>query len=282
MKLKIKKYLKLILYYIINIMINQTSEDLENNIDEENDNIEENNIDEQHDIDEIINNIEENDIDKENDNIEENDIDEFIKILINNFPIENNAERTYYYFQIKEIDEVKINNCYIYCYNSSVDRSKFYFRLVIDLDKNINSKIKRYSSKYLMCQLLNEQIGTFDKKVLNYKTFMKNMTKKLIEIFDNLKFDKYYIKFSNKSDIKNDIKKVILEKKLFSNNCKININECSVCYDECSTSTYCDHPLCIPCLEKLNNNECPMCRKNLITYNTNYNDYDSNGEEEYD
>ena len=133
-----------------------------------------------------------------------------------------------------------------------------------------------------MCQLLNEQIGTFDKKVLNYKTFMKNMTKKLIEIFDNLKFDKYFIRLSNSSDIKKDIKKVILEKNLFSKNCKININECSVCYDECSTITYCEHPLCIPCVEKLNNNECPMCRKNLITYNTNYNDYDSNGEEEYD
>ena len=218
-----------------------------------------------------------------NENSENNDsfkdINEFSNILINKFPIENNSERNYFYFQIKEIDSVKINNCYIYCYNSSLEKNKFYYRLVIDLDKNINSKIKVYSNKYKISQLLNKQLGTFEKEKLDYKSFMNNITKELIETFNNLKFDKYHIKLSSISDIEKDINEIKLEKKLFSKNCKFGINECSVCYDECSTTTYCDHPICIQCVQKLNNDECPICRKKLTTFSTNYEDYDSNGEE---
>lgn len=232
------------------------------------------------------NTIENNNVSEENkqDNLEDNkdkEIDDFTEVLIKNFKIENNTERNYYYFQIKQIDGVTVNTCYLYCYNSSIEKNKFFFRLVICLDKSINSKIKLISNKYTINQLLNKQLGTFDKNVEEYPTFMKNMTKELIKIFDNLKFDKYYIKFSTIDDIKNDIRQVNLEKNLFSKNCKFNLNECSICYDDCSTVTYCEHSLCIPCLQKLNNNECPMCRKQLFNNNANYNDYDydSNGEE---
>ena len=224
-----------------------------------------------------------NNDDSENiDLISDKNINDFSNILKNKFPIKNNSERSYFYFQIKEIDTVTINNCYIYCYNSSLEKNKFYYRLVIDLDKNINSKIKVYSNKYKISQLLNKQLGTFDKEKLNYKSFMNNITKELIETFNNLKFDKYHIKLSSINDIEKDINEIKLEKKLFSGNCKFGINECSICYDDCSTTTYCNHPICIPCVQKLNNNECPMCRKNLTTFSTNYDDYDSNGEEYYE
>lgn len=223
-----------------------------------------------------------NETSENNELITNKEIEEFSNMLINKFPIENNSERSYFYFQIKEIDSVKINNCYIYSYNSSLEKNKYYYRLVIDLDKNINSKIKIYSNKYKISQLLNKQLGTFEKEKLNYKTFMYNMTKELIETFDNLKFDKYHIKLSSISDIEKDINEIKLQKKLFSKNCKFSINECSVCYDDCSTSTYCEHPICIPCIQKLNNDECPMCRKKLTTFSTNYDDYDSNGEEYFE
>ena len=79
-----------------------------------------------------------NETSENNELITNKEIEEFSNMLINKFPIENNSERSYFYFQIKEIDSVKINNCYIYSYNSSLEKNKYYYRLVIDLDKNIN------------------------------------------------------------------------------------------------------------------------------------------------
>jgi hypothetical protein len=41
------------------------------------------------------------------------------------------------------------------------------------------------------------------------------------------------------------------------------IQECSVCYDECSTITNCNHYLCANCRKALRKKECPICRRPL-------------------
>jgi len=41
------------------------------------------------------------------------------------------------------------------------------------------------------------------------------------------------------------------------------IQDCSVCYDECSTITNCNHYLCANCYKSLIKKECPICRRPL-------------------
>jgi hypothetical protein len=52
-------------------------------------------------------------------------------------------------------------------------------------------------------------------------------------------------------------------KKLLHLNTINEIQECSVCYDECSTITNCNHYLCANCSKSLRKKECPICRRPL-------------------
>ena len=228
-----------------------------------------------------------NEFNQIDENNEIDEIDESIKnfrdILVKSFPIKDSRERSYYYFAISEINEIKINNCYVYCYNSNIDKDKYYYRLVIDMDKSINSKIKCIKNKFVICQLLNKQLGIFDYSIYkkgdeleNYNKFMLKQVKLIKETFDNLVFDKYHICFKNKDDNEKDINKVLLEKKIFSENCKVCIDDCVICFESCSTMTYCNHTLCVKCCQKID--KCAICRKDLKIDNNIYYDYDSNEE----
>ena len=42
-------------------------------------------------------------------------------------------------------------------------------------------------------------------------------------------------------------------------------NECCVCLEKTSKLTPCGHPLCNACSEKLQKNECPVCKKSMYT-----------------
>jgi hypothetical protein len=52
------------------------------------------------------------------------------------------------------------------------------------------------------------------------------------------------------------------------------IQECSVCYKDTCGTTYCKHPLCLPCLEEMQmkndrhfmTNDCPLCRQEITGY----------------
>lgn len=56
------------------------------------------------------------------------------------------------------------------------------------------------------------------------------------------------------------------------------IDECPVCYENCSTKTIiCNHPICGECLQLLNkcNYVCPLCRAELATPEEDDDEYDS-------
>jgi hypothetical protein len=90
-------------------------------------------------------------------------------------------------------------------------------------------------------------------------TEVENAINKLIQILDNISFDK-------KSNIFN----------YGESNRKTSkpIQECSVCYEETCGITDCKHPLCLPCLEQLQmrndnhfmTNDCPLCRQEITGY----------------
>lgn len=41
------------------------------------------------------------------------------------------------------------------------------------------------------------------------------------------------------------------------------VKECSICYEEVSTSLDCTHSVCEECLNKLTDDRCPQCRREL-------------------
>lgn len=62
-------------------------------------------------------------------------------------------------------------------------------------------------------------------------------------------------------------------------NMKVSVNECCVCYAPTTSTTSCDHSLCVSCINKIENKpeddddedypfkQCPMCRENIEYYN---------------
>lgn len=80
---------------------------------------------------------------------------------------------------------------------------------------------------------------------------IENAVNKLIQILDNISFDKKTNRFTPKP-----------------------VQECSVCYEDTCGVTDCKHPLCLPCLEQLQmrsdrhfmTNDCPLCRKEITGY----------------
>ena len=65
---------------------------------------------------------------------------------------------------------------------------------------------------------------------------------------------------------------------LFSKkNMKVSVNECCVCYAPTTSTTSCDHSLCVSCINAIKTDDnddedypfkqCPMCRQNIEYYN---------------
>jgi hypothetical protein len=88
---------------------------------------------------------------------------------------------------------------------------------------------------------------------------IENAVNKLIQILDNISFDKKTNRYNYGESHKNISKP---------------IQECSVCYEDTCGTTYCKHPLCLPCLEQLQmrsdrhfmTNDCPICRQEITGY----------------
>lgn len=80
---------------------------------------------------------------------------------------------------------------------------------------------------------------------------IENAVNKLIQILDNISFDKKINRFTPKP-----------------------IQECCVCYEDTCEITDCKHPLCLPCLEEMQmksdrhfmTNDCPLCRQEITGY----------------
>ena len=91
---------------------------------------------------------------------------------------------------------------------------------------------------------------------------IENAIFRLIQILDNISFDKKTNRFTS---LKNGGSNRKTPKP---------IQECSVCYEDTCGVTDCKHTLCLPCLEHIQmmsdrhfmTNDCPLCRKEITGY----------------
>ena len=101
----------------------------------------------------------------------------------------------------------------------------------------------------------------------------------------NMKLDKVYGKLIL---ITNNGEKIIQEENVGEDIFGFeysNYDSCSVCYDSTYTHTACNHPLCINCWNKIDNDLCPICRNVLIMHDGKENkkyDEDEDDEDEDD
>lgn len=110
---------------------------------------------------------------------------------------------------------------------------------------------------------------------------MENCIKTLINLSQSLKFDNYQSKFIEESENRY----YSLERKAFKHN--LDDKECSICYENTTSTTLCDHSICVKCFYNLRKKneivKCPICRKIFgDDYNESDDDYYNNNEEEED
>jgi len=105
---------------------------------------------------------------------------------------------------------------------------------------------------------------------------IEHCIKLLINLSGNLKFDNYQSKFIEDSE-----KRFFeLERKAFKNN--LDDKECCVCFEKTTSTTTCDHPICVKCFYQIRKKsiddtvKCPMCRKK---FGIDYEDYDEDDDE---
>jgi len=88
---------------------------------------------------------------------------------------------------------------------------------------------------------------------------IENAVDKLIDVIQEISFDKKYNRFSFAENTP-------MMKKI--------VQECTVCYEDTTGITNCKHPLCLPCLEQLQircdrhfmTSDCPLCRQEITGY----------------
>ena len=99
---------------------------------------------------------------------------------------------------------------------------------------------------------------------------IENAVNKLIQILDNISFDKKTNRFTTlPATISASVIGVESHRKTPKP-----VQECSVCFEDTCGVTDCKHPLCLPCLEQLQmmsdrhfmTNDCPLCRKESTGY----------------
>jgi hypothetical protein len=144
---------------------------------------------------------------------------------------------------------------------------------------------KSHNSLYFYIQIENEILKVDndddddDDDIYNDDCIFKNIYGKVIKNNDEL--DKLFIeilpklkyypeidefKYNEYEDEDIDLILIKMMRKIPKNdNVKLNINfdNCCVCYEECITKTNCKHSLCRKCIEKINEEVCPMCRTSL-------------------
>jgi len=115
-------------------------------------------------------------------------------------------------------------------------------------DYNDDDDVVKVYQKNLLCQTKSSENKN-----------METCVKTLIYLSQSLKFDNYQSKFIEDSESRY----YALERKAFKNN--LNDQECSICYDSTTSTTLCDHPICVKCFYNLRKKnevvKCPICRK---------------------
>jgi hypothetical protein len=74
------------------------------------------------------------------------------------------------------------------------------------------------------------------------------------EFLLDILYNSQYTDFTDTDRLKEDVKR---------DTRVIDVKECSICYEEVSTSLDCTHSVCEECLNKLTDDRCPQCRREL-------------------
>ena len=151
--------------------------------------------------------------------------------------------------------------------------NKFNYIGKIQIQTYKTYQICEYHSKKLILFEYEKKLNKYSPKIIN--CFLSEFK----DILSKLKFNKLFGEFTIE-DLKLITKKN-LGMDIFDltySNCQ----DCVVCYDKTFTKTSCLHHVCLDCWSKIRNNECPICRNNLILYsgsNRHIHSSDSESEE---
>ena len=114
---------------------------------------------------------------------------------------------------------------------------------------------------------------------------MENCIKNLLDLAYNLRFDNYQSKFIQATERRF----YDLERKAFKTN--LDDKECCVCFEPTTSTTSCNHPICVKCFHNTRKQnvddifKCPMCRKcfgidfDEDEYDESVNEYESEDDE---
>ena len=116
---------------------------------------------------------------------------------------------------------------------------KYKFKVNNGIAENIDAFIQN-ESDYIFKK------ETIDTTIFYFRKFLGNITADLFMDTKELKFT-----FHDVEEIF-DTNMINVEKS----------EECVVCYEQCKSTTKCNHYICIDCYEKISNN-CPLCRQEL-------------------
>lgn len=75
------------------------------------------------------------------------------------------------------------------------------------------------------------------------------------EFLLDILYNSQYTDFTGTDRLKEDVKR--------DTSRTIGVKECSICYEEVSTSLDCTHSVCEECLNRLTDDRCPQCRREL-------------------
>ncbi len=130
-----------------------------------------------------------------------------------------------------------------------------------------------------MCQCNNNRIfKEFNKDVDITPEIIEKLVNVILEFLETLKFSKYEGSFlTQKSVQKETFQKMVFHNYMEKDTKQIDV--CPVCLEQTKTKTPCNHTLCIPCWQKIKqeNKKCPLCRDSIGFFRSSY---DSSNEDE--
>ena len=162
---------------------------------------------------------------------------------------------------INKINEIDVK-CNLVIYKEKADtRNKYFIGFIIESNKILQGCPCCFNNKYILYSQ-KEKLSRFKQDTIN-----KFLLKAKNVILPNLKLDKVFGKLTLVSkDGEKQIQEENVGEDIFGYEYS-NCSQCPVCYELTYTHTICNHPLCVSCWNRIENDICPMCRNKLVMNN---------------
>jgi hypothetical protein len=167
--------------------------------------------------------------------------------------------------------------------NLTINQDKEYnreYKFDIDEIDNIKVWVSIKHKDYLRIEAINiyscgnegcrDNITLYCQKILENgeKTYTDTHLDKIIDILNNLKFNKLKGKFYLNNDRHDTTIEDLEERKEFHKKLNSNIKvkkmyeDCTICFEPTMCKTMCGHFCCYPCLDKIDDYYCDDCKEN--------------------